>query len=138
MLDKFQGNINKVIEEDSSVELDEIHSLEGNTVQNNMQMRILEQQLQVLDRKNQVLLGQSPNLVQLPLMFTLLTFQLSKSFIDKKTCLNEMCAQKHHQFVPNYFSDTKLVLLKHDGDQKDYCHACNNNRYCAIYECKYC
>jgi hypothetical protein len=26
MLDKFQGNINKVIEEDSSVELDEIHS----------------------------------------------------------------------------------------------------------------
>ena len=43
MLDKFQGNINKVIEEDSSVELDEIHSLEGNTVQNNMQVRILEQ-----------------------------------------------------------------------------------------------
>lgn len=59
-------------------------------------MRILEQKMEMMERKNQVLMGQAPNLAQLPLMFSLLTIQLSKHLIDKKTCLNELCAKKHH------------------------------------------
>ena len=101
-------------------------------------MNYLSQKLAILERKNEVLMGKSPNLAQLPLMISLLIVLNNKSFIDKKTCLNETCAGQHHLFVPNYWSETKMVLHKSDSPIGDICNCCDSKRNCAIYICKFC
>lgn len=85
VLDKFQGNINKLIEEDTS-EQDF-----GNDDAYENEVSRLHQKLKVLERKNEILMGNSPNLSQLPLILNLLALQKNKSFIDRKICLNSYC-----------------------------------------------
>ena len=56
MIDKFQGNVNKLIEEDES----ESHSnIDGSNEINNEQY---DKRLKILERKNEILMGKSPNL----------------------------------------------------------------------------
>lgn len=71
-------------------------------------------------------------------MIQLFKYQKGRSFIDKKSCLNETCIKQFNCTVPNYYSETKLVLLKSDSEEQDKCHKCNNQRFCAVYECKMC
>ena len=92
----------------------------------------------MLERKNDILMGKAPNLVQLPLMVNLMTLQKSQSFIDKRTCLNSNCNSQFSHHTPNYWSENKLVLHKSDSVKASLCSKCNNQRNCAIYECKYC
>ena len=110
IIDKFQGNINKLIEEDESVAASEQDKHGDENDVNYLQLR-----LAILERKNEVLMGKSPNLAQLPLMLNLMNVLKNKSFIDRKICLNETCAGQHHLFVPNYWSENKMVLHKSDS-----------------------
>lgn len=79
-----------------------------------------------------------PCMDQLPLAMNLLCFQKGKSFIDKKHCLNEYCFWNFHFQVTNYASEVKLTLLKSDNEQRHRCSKCNNQRHCAVYQCKIC
>jgi hypothetical protein len=58
MLDKFQGNVNKLIEEDESAHASESQYEESK--ENNVET--LERRLKVLERKNEILMGKAPNL----------------------------------------------------------------------------
>jgi hypothetical protein len=69
VLDKFQGTINKLIEEDNS----DAGSAFGGFDDEENRIVKLEKKLDILERKNEILMGHSPNLAQLPLMLTLLT-----------------------------------------------------------------
>jgi hypothetical protein len=60
VLDKFQGNLNKLIEEDTS-DIESI--LSGNQEEEKNEVQVLQRKLKILERKNHVLMGGTPNLV---------------------------------------------------------------------------
>lgn len=103
-----------------------------------MDVQKMEQQIRILQQRNEMLRGHKINLTELPLALLLLKFLKGKSFIDKKSCLNEYCSLQFRYSVGNYFSEEKLVLNKSDNETKEKCNKCNNLRNCAIYECKHC
>ena len=53
---------------------------------------------------------QQQSLNHLPLAINLFKYLKSKSFIDKRQCLNEDCAKLFHSQTMNYFSENKLLL----------------------------
>ena len=138
LLDKFQGNVNKLIEEDTSEHDQFEERSETIEEQKNSEIGQLQNRLKVLERKNEILMGKSPNLNQLPLIIELLKIQKSKSFIDKKTCLNTICQAQYQSTASNYFGEIKMQLYKSDSDVSEFCKRCKNNRYCSIFECKHC
>jgi len=75
---------------------------------------------------------------ELPLAINLFKILSNKSYIDKKICLNETCAEQFKDSSRNYYSEIKIILSKADNEQKEECNKCNNERNCAIYECKFC
>ena len=62
----------------------------------------------------------------------------NKSFIDRRICLNETCAGQHHLYFQNYWSENKLILHKSDSNKAEICNSCDQQRHCAIYQCKFC
>lgn len=78
------------------------------------------------------------SLNHLPLAINLFKYLKSKSFIDKRHCLNEECAKLFHSQTMNYFSENKLLLQKSDSEVTDKCNKCFNMRNCALYQCKIC
>lgn len=101
-------------------------------------MVVLERKLKVLERKNEILMGNEPNLSQLPLILNLLTLLKNKSLIDRKVCSNDTCVAHHSPFIPNYFSEIKMNLYKADNEKVEICNKCDGERFCAIYICKFC
>jgi hypothetical protein len=113
-----------------------------------MDVQELQEQVKMIqdnDSQSQTSLAGNPKAeflfdvsLELPLAINLYKFLKGRSFIDKKQCLNDHCAQQFHCQTINYFSENKLVLHKSDNEVQEKCNKCRIMRNCAIYQCKIC
>ena len=118
IIDKFQGNINKLIEEDESVALSEMDKQEDEN-----DVEFLQQRLAVLERKNEVLMGKSPNLAQLPLMLNLMNVMKNKGdqyILDNFTPVERMflaTSLQHSETSEGQALSLQMAELVHVGDK---------------------